>query len=144
MLTPLLTQAAILLPVLAHMGLVLGLYAWLTVARAQAVRAGLVRYNAFEFADADPPVVARITRNLANQFELPVLFYAAVLALMQLQAVTALDVGLGWAFVLGRVAHSGVQTLTGDVRLRGLVFAVNFLAVLGVLLHLATVALRAL
>ena len=140
--SPLPTQAAVLLPVLAHMALVWMLYAWLTVARAHAVRNGTVRYDAFEFAGHEPPGVARITRNLANQFELPVLYYAAVLALMQLQAATALDVWLGWVFVVGRILHTGVQTLTGNVMLRGQVFTLNALAVLGVLLHLAHVVFR--
>ena len=142
--SPLPTQAAVLLPVLAHMALVWMLYAWLTVARAHAVRNGTVRYDAFEFAGHEPPGVARITRNLANQFELPVLYYAAVLALMQLQAATALDVWLGWVFVVGRILHTGVQTLTGNVMLRGQVFTLNALAVLGVLLHLAHVVFRVL
>ena len=142
--SPLPVQAAVLVPVLAHMALVWVLYAWLTVARARAVLNGTVRYGAFEFAVQEPPEVARITRNLANQFELPVLYYAAVLALMQLQAATALDIWLGWVFVAGRVLHTGVQTLTSNVTLRGQVFTVNALAVLGVLLHLAHVVFRAL
>jgi hypothetical protein len=37
---------------------------------------------------------------------------------------------LAWVFILGRVIHSGVQILTDNVRLRGLVFTINFLAVL--------------
>ena len=40
-------------------------------------------------------------------------------------------VALAWVFVGGRLLHSGVQVLTTNVRLRGLVFTVNFLAVLG-------------
>ena len=141
--SPLPNQAAVLVPVLAHMALMWVLYAWLTVARTLAVRNGTVRYDAFEFAGHEPPGVARITRNLANQFELPVLYYVAVLALMQLQAAAALDVWLGWVFVAGRLLHTGVQTLTSDVTLRGRVFTLNALAVFGVLLHLAYVISRA-
>ena len=36
-----------------------------------------------------------------------------------------------WVFIAGRLLHSGVQVLTTNVRLRALVFTVNFLAVLG-------------
>ena len=44
--------------------------------RAQrAVRRGEVEYGAFARGE-EPHHVARITRNLANQFELPVIFYA--------------------------------------------------------------------
>ena len=38
---------------------------------------------------------------------------------------------LAWIFVGGRLLHSAVQILTTNIRLRGLVFMVNFLAVLG-------------
>jgi hypothetical protein len=40
-------------------------------------------------------------------------------------------VALAWSFVVGRVLHSAVQILTRNVRLRGIVFMVNFLAVFG-------------
>lgn len=38
---------------------------------------------------------------------------------------------LAWLFLLGRLVHGAVQILTSNVRLRGLVFTINFLAVLG-------------
>jgi hypothetical protein len=50
---------------------------------------------------------------------------------MQLHAVDAAQIALAWVFIAGRVAHSGVQVFTANVRLRGLVFTVNYLAVLG-------------
>ncbi len=72
----------------------------------------------------------RISTNLSNQFEWPLLFYVACLVLMQ-SPVDATAVLLAWVFVGGRVVHSAVQVLTSNVRLRGAVFTVNFLAVLG-------------
>ena len=132
----------ILLPGLVHMGLTLFLYAWLTVARARAVKSGQVGWSAFEFAGHEPPEVARITRNLANQFELPLFFYVAVLALMQLGVVTGWDVILAWIFVLGRILHTLVQTLTDNVPLRGRVFMLNSVAVAGLIGHLAIAVLR--
>ncbi len=124
------------------MALTLGLYVWLTVARARAVRGGKVEYSAYQFAGQEPAEVARITRNLANQFELPVFFYFTVLALMQLDRVTVWDVALAWIFVAGRVLHTLVQTLTGNVPLRGQVFMLNSLAVTGLIGHLAYAVLR--
>ena len=38
---------------------------------------------------------------------------------------------LAWIFVGGRLLHSAAQILTTNIRLRGLVFMVNFVAVLG-------------
>lgn len=39
--------------------------------------------------------------------------------------------GLAWLFVFGRVAHSAVQVGSANVRWRGMVFMVNFLATFG-------------
>jgi hypothetical protein len=132
----------ILQPVVAQIGLMTLLYAWLTVARTLAVRRGEVEYRAFVLGRDEPIAIARVTRNLANQFELPVLFVGCVGILVAMGRVTAFDVAMAWAFVAGRAAHAAVQTLTDDVPLRGKVFTVNFLAFLGIAAHLALVAIR--
>ncbi|MFC0678006.1 MAPEG family protein [Lysobacter korlensis] len=57
-------------------------------------------------------------------------FHLACLILLHL-GHNPVAVGLAWLFVVGRILHSTVQILTGNVRLRGAVFTVNFLAVIG-------------
>ena len=131
---------SILWPLLAYVAWVVLLYAWLTVARAQAVKRGEVDYSSFEFNREEPPAVARIRLNLANQFEWPVVFYALVVLLIALGKVTLFDVIAAWVFVAGRVVHSLVQTLTDNVPLRGNVFTINFLAVLALAVHVALLA----
>jgi len=135
--------AAILWPMLAHIGWVFMLYAWLTVARARAVKSGQIDYSCFVLGREEPLAVARITRNLANQFELPVIFYALVVLLVALGQVTVYDVIAAWLFVAGRVVHTLVQTLTDNVPLRGQVFTINFLAVVALAALAAHVALLA-
>jgi len=120
---------SILWPMLAHIGLVVLLYAWLTVARMQAVRRGEAALGDFARHE-EPHRVARISYNLANQFELPVIFYAVVVLLIAVERVTPIDVIAAWGFVAGRVVHTLVQTLTDNVPLRGNVFMINFLAVM--------------
>ena len=119
-------SSPLILPMAAHVALAALLYVWLTVARAPAVW-GLGRNadGSNPFARIEP----RISANLSNQFEWPLLFYVVCLLLMP--AVGPLVLVLAWVFVGGRVLHSVVQILTGSVRLRGLVFTINFLAVLG-------------
>ena len=131
---------AMLWPVLGHFAWVMMLYVWLTVARYQAVRSGRVNYPSFEFGREEPPDVARITRNLANQFEAPILFYATILLLMQFGAVRWWDVAFAWLFLAGRVVHTAVQTLTSDVPLRGRVFMINFIGIVGLIAHLVLLA----
>jgi hypothetical protein len=142
MMTSAVSTASILWPMLAHIGWVCLLYAWLTVARARAVLRHEVTYQAFEFGRDEPPAVARITRNLANQFEWPVVFYAMVVLLIVLSRVTWLDVVAAWIFVAGRVIHTLVQTLTDNVPLRGQVFMINFLAAQALVAHVAWIALE--
>ena len=118
-----------LLPLMAaHVAWTALLYVLLTIARAPKVW-GLGRR-----ADGSNPWAAvepRVSANLSNQFEWPVFFHVGCLVLMQQGAVSAAAVALGWVFILGRVAHSAVQIGTPQVRLRGLVFTINFLATLG-------------
>jgi hypothetical protein len=133
---------SILWPMLAQVGWTFLLYAWLTLARWQAVSRGAVDYSEFEFNRAEPPEVARIRLNLANQFELPAIFYAVVVLLVVLGRVTAIDLIAAWVFVAGRVVHTLVQALTDNVPLRGQVFLINFFAVTVLLLHVALLALQ--
>lgn len=115
-------------PMAFHVAWTAFLYALLTIARAPAI------WGIGRRADGGNPwatLEPRIGANLRNQFEWPLLFYAACLLLLQQGVANHTAVVLAWLFVGGRILHSAVQILTGDIRLRGLVFMVNFLAALG-------------
>ena len=127
---------------LAHIGLVFALYAWLTFERVGAVRRGEAKYSAYLFGREEPHQAARISRNLSNQFELPVIFYALVVLLIAVKEVTLLDLIAAWVFVAGRIVHTLVQTLTDNVPLRGNVFTINFLAVAAIAAHALFIAIR--
>jgi hypothetical protein len=133
---------SILWPMLAQIGWTFVLYVWLTVARSRAVARGEVKYAAFALGRNEPQDVARITRNLANQFELPVIFYAAVVLLVVIGRVSAIDVLAAWVFVAGRVIHTLVQTLTDDVPLRGRVFLINVVALVVLVVHVVLLAVE--
>ena len=117
----------LILPMAAHVVLAAFLYVLLTIARAPAVW-GIGRRSDGSNPWAD--VESRISANLSNQFEWPLFFYAACLVLIQMPVSPAAIV-LAWVFIAGRVLHSAVQILTRNIRLRGLVFTINFVAVLG-------------
>ncbi len=119
----------LILPMAAHVALAALLYALLTAARAPKVW-GIGRRpdGSHPFAGIEP----RIGANLSNQFEWPLFFHAACLLLIiQSPSDSGAAVWLAWTFIAGRLAHSGVQILTANVRLRGAVFTINFLATLG-------------
>ena len=114
-------------PMAAHMGLVALLYTLLTVARAPSTW-GLGRRpdGTNPWKDVEP----RISANLSNQFEWPLFFYVACLIFLQRPMTEGPQLWLAWLFVAGRFAHSYVQIFTTNVRLRGAVFTVNFIAVI--------------
>ena len=47
--------------------------------------------------------------NFRNLFELPVLFYLAIVVAAQTAQVTTVTLGLAWLFVALRIAHSAIQ-----------------------------------
>ena len=119
----------LIIPMVAHVAWAALLYVVLTIVRAPAV------WNVGSRPDGSNPMAdleLRVSANLTNQFEWPVVFYAACLVvLVQQESVSLAQVTLAWIFVAGRITHSGVQILTTNIRLRGVVFTINFVAALG-------------
>jgi hypothetical protein len=111
----------------AHVLLAGALYTFLTIARAPAVW-GIGRRkdgsNPFE------SIEAKISANLSNQFEWPILFYTICILLISSGKETIhVYLWLAWLFIAGRIIHSLVHIFTNNIRLRGVVFTINFLAV---------------
>lgn len=103
------------------------LHTLLTIFRAPSIwgidtKSGSIR----KFASLEP----RVSANLSNQFEWPLFFYSAcLLTMLAGESSDVLQIALAWLFVVGRVMHSYVQIHTTNIRLRGAVFTINFLAV---------------
>lgn len=117
----------LIIPMAAHVALAALLYVLLTMVRAPAIWGiGRLPDGSNPWAKLEP----RISANLSNQFEWPLLFYAACLILLQ-AGDSQISLALAWIFVVGRVLHSLVQILTANVRLRGIIFTINFVAALG-------------
>jgi hypothetical protein len=122
----------LIVPMTAHVGLAALLYVVLTIVRAPTIWGiGRGPDGGNPWAHIEP----RVSANLSNQFEWPLFFYIACV-LHMLSDTAATPLLLAWTFVVGRVLHSLVQILTRNIRLRGLVFTINFVAVLGLWLHL--------
>ena len=121
-------------PMFMHILLCALLYVFLTLARAPSVwGVGKNKDGSNPFADIQPKVSA----NLSNQFEWPLFFHVVCALLIALgEPISNSQVSLAWVFVIGRVLHSLVQIFTDNIRLRGLVFTINFVAVLAMWLLL--------
>lgn len=131
-----------LLAFLGHFALVVALYVLLTYQRMTAVRAGKAAVVDFVRSNGDPAMSARVQRNLANQFEAPMFAYFAAAVLLWAGAVGPFDVAAAWIFLAGRAVHTGVQTMTDNVALRGQVYTISFLATLALMGHVAWLVLH--
>jgi hypothetical protein len=111
--------------------LVFILYGLLSLRRSVAVKAGRIKMEQFR-ENRDEPAESLVVRNsIANQFELPVLFYAVSIVLFIAQADNLPAVILAWIFVACRYGHAYVHVTSNNLRYRSPLFALSFLALLG-------------
>jgi hypothetical protein len=85
------------------------------------------------------PVVLT-SKNLANQFQLPVIFYVLCLILAGIDAVAMITLAVAWVFVAARYVHAYVHVSTNYVPARLRAFLLGALT-LFVLFGLTIVAL---
>lgn len=90
-----------------------------------------------ELARLSPPDVASPSDNLKNLFELPTIFYAAVLYLYAAREVDAFYLGAAWVFFAFRVLHSVVHCTFNFVPLRFWLYAISALALWFMVLRIA-------
>ena len=115
-------------PLLAQMLLTVGMFGLLAVRKAQAVR--LKKVNLKQAAldkSAWPDEVVKVSNNIANQFETPILFYIVCLAFCQLNAVSAVALILAWLYVATRFVHGFVHVNSNRVPIRLRAFAAGLL-----------------
>jgi len=125
-----LNQTAIFWPMLAQVALIYGIYFLMFLRRKAAVEAGSVKISDFRENRNEPPESLLVRNNLANQYELPVLFFAACLALYATQGSNILTVALAWIFVLSRIVHAAIHVTSNRIRHRQPAFTLGFLVLL--------------
>lgn len=123
-------QTAIFWPMLAQVALIYGIYFLMFLRRKAAVEAGSVKISDFRENRNEPPESLFVRNNLANQYELPVLFFAACLALYATQGSNILTVALAWIFVLSRIVHATIHVTSNRIRHRQPAFTLGFLVLL--------------
>jgi hypothetical protein len=91
--------------------------------RTSSLRNGEVKFRDIALGEPNWDVESTKRANcFRNQFELPVLFYAAVLLALVLRKAELLFVVLAWLFVLTRIIHAVVQTTSNHVPRRAQVY----------------------
>lgn len=136
-------QTAIFWPMLMQVALVFAVYVLISRRRLAAIKAGNAKPGQFRENQIEPPESMFVRNNLANQFELPVLFYAACLSLFVTGGVTAVTLVLAWFFALSRIAHAWVHVTSNRIRYRRPIFTLGYLSLAGMWIGLVAVLLRA-
>ncbi|HQS19003.1 MAPEG family protein [Reyranella sp.] len=88
-----------------------------------------------------PSAVLRPTRQLANQFEFPVLFYGLVAIAIAIPLQDPLIAGLAWCYVALRWAHALSHLAFNRLYVRTPIFMVGNVVLLGMWLALALAVL---
>ncbi len=129
-------KTVILWPAIAQFVLIACVYLWLSVTRQQALRSGAVPDTDFAPGIDEPRASAEARRHLANQFELPLLFFVVVGFLFGIDGVSILELCVAWLFVLSRLVHT-FAALSGQLLLRHVSFLAGFVLVFFLWLDLA-------
>lgn len=109
----------ILWPVVAQISLTLSMLIILGTRKTTAVKAGEVdRKQAALNNQVWPDEVVKVSNNIANQFELPVLFYVLCLVLYSINSVGVAAIVLAWLFTASRFAHAYVHIGSNYVPMR--------------------------
>ena len=80
-------------------------YTKMSKARVAAGRAKRITADDYKATKDEPEDLRVLTRAVANQFEMPVLFYVLVLASVTVSAHSWITVVLAWFYVVLRIVH---------------------------------------
>lgn len=110
--------------------------------RLASVRRGEVSLSYYSMFQGEeiPDLVIKTGRNVANLFEVPVLFYAAGVLYVALEMSDPVPVTLAWVFVTARVIHTGIHLSYNNVMHRLIVFGLGNLSVLGMWISIVSSA----
>ena len=134
---------AILWPTVALAALIFAV--WFILLRKRFAHIAAIRPTAADFANAEAVgryfrPVERPAQNLANLFEIPVLYFALVPLLIVTDSASGAQVALAWAFVALRLMHTVIHIGPNAIRTRARVYiassAILFVMWLGFVIDL--------
>lgn len=124
-------QTDIIYPVLVQVFLTIGILMMLLFARRRSLESqgkSLQDISLNRTEDWDEQST-KLSNNLRNQFEVPVLFYAAASFALHLTVVDYLLLLLAWVFVLSRIVHAFIHIGPNVVASRVVAYGVGVTAV---------------
>ena len=128
----------VLLPVFIQIGLTFALLFGMATLRTRTLASGETKLRDIALREPNWPAKAtQIGNCFANQFELPVLFYALIAIALPLRHADLFIVLMSWVFVVTRFAHAGVFVTSNDVRPRSLAWFAGVLVLAAMWLYFA-------
>jgi hypothetical protein len=120
------SNEAMIWPMIAHVALVFALYFLLSKRRIAAVKSGRATVSQFRENQQEPEDSLFVHNSLKNQFELPLLFHIVCLALFAVDGDNIFTVILAWLFVASRYVHAYIHVTSNRIRYRRPAFLVGF------------------
>uniref|UniRef100_Q07LI6 MAPEG family protein n=1 Tax=Rhodopseudomonas palustris (strain BisA53) TaxID=316055 RepID=Q07LI6_RHOP5 len=128
----------VLAPVFVLVGLAFALLLAMFWARRQALLSKQTKIRDIVLGQPNwPQRVTQISNCYANQFELPLLFYALIALALPLRKVDLVLVLLSWVFVVTRFAHAGVFVSSNDLGRRSMAWFAGALVLLAMWVYFA-------
>lgn len=102
------------------------------VSRVRAVRSGRIDFRYFKTYEGETPVELRLLmNNFQTQFEMPVLFFIACLAAIQMNCVTTATLAMAYVFFASRLIHCYVHVTSNKLAPRAWSYFLGVFMVLG-------------
>ena len=121
----------LLLPLFFHVALILYVGTRTVKGRIKTVMSGKTKLSEIALDSGKWPAdVRKLGNNFDNQFDVPMLWYAACGLLVATGKADAVSAILSWAFVVTRFIHSYIHTGSNFVRYRMFAFLSGFALIL--------------
>lgn len=128
-------DTAILQPVIALVAWSMVMWLWMYITRIPAIQQAGMKLDPEEVNGVQMSTLPARVRWKADNYnhlmEQPTIFYAVAISLALLGAGGGINLGLAWAYVCIRVAHSLLQALANKIEVRFGLFVLSSLALIG-------------
>ena len=133
------SQPGLIGPILALVLWTLVIWLWMYATRIPAMQRAKIDAQAAARTRTLtlPPEVMWVSDNYNHLMEQPTIFYAAAFAAQSAGQADAINIGLAWAYVVLRIAHSLIQCTVNIVTLRFAFFTLSTLALAAMVLRTA-------